>query len=164
MKKILLHIIGFGLMTLVASSCAEKFEPKPLTYSQLLTGETKKSWQFSSIIIVDNGIADSPIQARNLIDACWADDYYTFYANDEKKFEISEGPSKCDPRDPDIYLTDDWTLVNATATIEFAFPVLTDQKIPYVIKSLTANTLVMEYYDQDYKISYRMTFTSTTTK
>ena len=112
----------------------------------------------------DNGKPSPTYNARDIIDPCFADDQYVFYANEEKKFEISEGSSRCDPRDPDVYFTDNWTFINANAQIEFLFPVLANQVLPYVVKTLTANTLVVELYEQNlgspYKISYRITFTS----
>lgn len=164
MKKLILYPLFFGLLAVFASACSEKIEPKPLTYTQLLTGETKKGWLFTSIIVYDNGKPSPTYNARDIIDPCFADDQYVFYANEEKKFEISEGSSRCDPRDPDVYFTDNWTFINANAQIEFLFPVLANQVLPYVVKTLTANTLVVELYEQNlgspYKISYRITFTS----
>lgn len=165
MKNILKYALVFGSLTFFGSSCSEKLEPKPLTYTQLLTGETKKAWLFSSIIVVDNGTADPPLNARDVVPPCFADDQYVFYANSEKKFEVAEGNSKCDPRDPDVYVTDTWSLVNANAQLEFVFPVLSSQSLPYVVKTLTANTLTVELYvdkvfpDGD-NISYRITFVS----
>ena len=164
MKKIAAYTLVLGVLIALFGGCSQKIEPKPLTYTQLLTGETKKGWLFTSIIVYDNGKPSPTFNARDIIDPCFADDQYVFYANEEKKFEISEGNSRCDPRDPDVYFTDSWTLINANAQLEFLFPVLAGQVLPYVVKTLTANTLVVELYEQNlgspYKISYRITFTS----
>ncbi len=163
MKKIFVYSLFFVGFVIFASGCSEKIEPTPLTYTKLLTGDTKKAWLFSSIIVIDDGVADPPLAARDVIPPCFADDQYVFHAGSERKFELTEGSTKCDPRDPDVYYTDSWTLINANAQLEFVFPVLTGQQLPYTIKTLTANTLVVELY-QDVldptgpKISYRITF------
>ena len=90
MKKLILYPLFFAVL---ASGCSEKREPKPLTYTQLLTGETKKGWLFTSIIVYDNGKPSPTYNARDIIDPCFADDQYVFYANEEKKFEISDRKS-----------------------------------------------------------------------
>ncbi len=157
-SQILLSLCVGGLLFL--NSCTQVKDPKPLTFTKFLTGETKKSWLFTSIIVVDKGQASTPFPANQVIDACFADDLYTFYADDQKKLELSEGRSKCSPSDPDIYFTDSWSYVSSSAQLQFVFPVLTGQSLPYTIKSLTNNTLVVEYYFGDIDASYRITFTS----
>ncbi len=143
--------------------CSEKVEPKPITYSQLLTGTEKKSWRIVSAQIFDDGNASGIIPAAQLDDPCVIDDLYTFYANDERKFEITEGASKCAANDPDVFFTDNWTLINADASLEFALPIL-GIKYPYTIKNLTASVLTIEFYVPDVNASYRFTFNATPTK
>jgi len=142
--------------------CSEKIEPKPATYSQLLTGTDKKSWKMVSIQIIDDGNASQIIPASQLND-CSTDDILTFYADAERKFEVSQGPSICYPGEPDLYVTDTWTLVNANATLEFYIPLL-NGVYPWTIKNLTSTVLTVEYYFPDINASYRFTFNSTTTK
>jgi len=102
-----------------------------------------------------------PLQSFEVTaDDCAYDDLYVFYANDERKFEIDEGASTCDPADPQIFLTDSWALVNATATLEFIIPVLVPFKLPYIIHDLTKDKLVVEIYFNEEKHSYRMIFES----
>lgn len=161
MKKIFVYSLFFVGFVIFASGCSEKLEPTPLTYTKLLTGDTKKAWLFTSIVILDNGVADPPVSARDIVAPCFADDQYVFHAGNERKFELTEGATKCAPTDPDVYYTDSWTLINANAQLEFVFPILTGQTLPYVIKSLTANTLVVELYESNLggpNISYRITF------
>jgi hypothetical protein len=165
MKKIFRYSLFFAGLAVFASSCSEKIEPTPLTYTQLLTGTTKKAWLFSNIVVLDDGVADPVLNARDIIAPCFADDQYVFYAGSERKFELAEGSTKCAATDPDIYYTGQWTLINANAQLEFIFPVLTSQQLPYVIKSLTANRLVVELYEENLggpNISYRITFVSAT--
>ena len=157
-SQFLLTICVGGLLLL--NSCTEEKTPKPLTFTKFLTGETKKSWLFTSIIVVDKGQASTPFPANQVIDPCFADDLYTFYADDQKKLELSEGRSKCSAADPDIYFTDSWSYVSSSAQLQFVFPVLTGQSLPYTVKSLTNNTLVVEFYFGDIDASYRITFTS----
>ena len=144
--------------------CSEKLEPKPATYSQLLTGTEKKTWKTVSFQIIDNGNA-SPVTlvTQSNIDPCISDDFCTFYANAEHKFEASEGASKCNSADPDVYVTDTWTLVNANASLEFYLPIL-NGKYPWTIKNLTATVMTIEYYFSDIDASYRFTLNAVTTK
>lgn len=144
--------------------CSEKIEPKPATYSQLLTGTDKKSWRMVSLQIIDSGNPSGVIPiSQSGVNPCITDDICTFYADAEHKFEASEGASKCSAADPDIYVTDTWTLVNANATLEFYLPIL-NGKYPWTIKNLTATVLTIQYYFPDIDASYQFTFNSTTTK
>ncbi|MDB5243496.1 MAG: hypothetical protein JWP57_4121 [Spirosoma sp.] len=160
LRFLLILVLFSGLF----ANCSEKFEPKPVTYSQLLTGTEKKTWRLVSLQVFDNGQTGGVIPiTQSGLDACEYDDLYTFYANDEHKFEVSEGASKCNAADPDVFVTDTWTLINADASLEFIFPIL-GGKYPWTIKNLTTSVLTMEYYFSDINASYRFTFNSTTAK
>lgn len=159
LKNVLISL--FGLLTLVG--CAEINEPKPLTYTQLLTGTEKKTWTLTSFEVIDEKVPSGPIPAQQLFDnACEADDQFVFYANAERKYEYTNGPLKCASGEPDILLTDTWSFVNATATLEFALPVLTTQKLPYIVKNLTNTSMTLEIYLDDLDASYRFVFASAT--
>ena len=154
-------VLSIPLMGLF-SGCSEKVEPKPITYSQLLTGTEKKTWRLVTFQIMDNGKSSGVQNANQLFEnACEADDQYVFYANEERKFEYTNGPSKCAADEPDVIFEDNWTLVNGNATLEFALPIL-GGKYPWTIKNLTENSLTIEYYFPDINASYRFTFNSTT--
>ncbi len=152
-----------GVVGWLLGGCSEKIEPKPLTYSQLLTGTEKKTWRLVSAQVFDEGKSDGIIPAAQLSDPCITDDFCTFYADAEHKFEASEGALKCSPADPDVYVTDNWTLINANATLEFYLPIL-NGKYPWTIKTLTDRVLTIEYYFPDIDASYRFTFNPTTTR
>ncbi|GAB2767891.1 hypothetical protein GCM10027275_07950 [Rhabdobacter roseus] len=164
--KIRIPYIGAFVLLLGMSGCSETIEPKPLTYTQILTGTVKKTWLLTSFQVIDEGVESEVVPARNLFNGtCEADDQYVFYANAERKFEFTNGPTKCSASEPDVLLTDQWILTNANATLEFAFPVLSTQPLPFVIKSLTSNSMTLEIYlDQvfgdDTNASYRFNFTS----
>ncbi|MBC3786140.1 hypothetical protein [Spirosoma utsteinense] len=160
LRFLLIPVLFGGLF----SRCTEKIEPKPITYSQLLTGTEKKTWRIVSLQVFDEGQGSGAIPiAQSGVDPCIYDDLCTFYADDERKFEASEGASKCNAADPDIYLTDTWTLVNANASLEFYLPVL-NGKFPWTIKNLTASVLTIEYYFADIDASYRFTLNAVATK
>lgn len=163
MRIILRFLLIPVLLSGLFGGCSEKIEPTPITYSQLLTGTEKKTWRMVSLQILDNGQSSgvTPI-AQSGVDPCIYDDLCTFYANDERKFEATEGATKCNTADPDVYLTDNWTLINADASLEFYVPVL-NAKFPWTIKNLTANVLTIEYFFPDINASYRFTFNATTT-
>jgi len=146
------------------SGCTEKIEPLKPTYSQLLTGVNQKTWRMVSLQIFDEGVGSGVIPVSQAgINPCIYDDLLTFYAGDERKFEASEGATKCSASDPDVYVTDNWTLINANASVEFYLPVL-DGKFPWTIKNLTATVLTIEYYFPDIDASYRFTLNSVSTK
>ncbi|WP_026261850.1 lipocalin family protein [Spirosoma panaciterrae] len=164
MRQFIRFLLIPGFIGWILGGCSEKIEPKPPTYSQLLTGTDKKTWKMVSFQVIDAGNASGviPVNQSNIA-PCIYDDYLTFYANSERKFEASEGPTKCSASDPDLYLTDTWTLVNANATLEFYIPVL-NGKYPWIIKNLTSTSMTVQYYFQDIDASYQFTFTPVTTK
>lgn len=117
-----------------------------------------------SFQIIDDGNASAVIPVNQLnVNPCLLDDLLTFYANAEHKFEASQNTLKCYTSEPDIYVTDTWTLVNANATVQFYIP-LFDAVYPWKIKNLTAQTMTVEYYFSDINASYRLTFNPVMTK
>ena len=75
--------------------------------------------------------------------------------------EYANGPSKCTNNEPEILITDVWQLTNANATLEIGIPrIFGGFKLPFIIKTLNENTLVLEYYFGDIDASYRFKFTS----
>lgn len=155
--------LAVGVALLALGSCSETIEPKPLTYTQLLTGTEKKTWTLTSFEINDEGQGSGAIPATNLFNNnCEADDQFVFYANSERKYEYTNGPTKCATAEPDILLTDTWAFTNANATLEFAFPVLSTGRLPFIVKSLTNTSMTIEIYLGDIDASYRFIFSSST--
>lgn len=158
-KSMLIALIGIIIGAL--SGCTEKLDPKPLTYSQLLTGTEKKTWVLSGVTIVDEK-DPFDLAGSDVLDACQLDDQFVFYANAEKKMEYTNGATKCRTTEPDILITDVWQLTSANATLEMGIPRLFGGfKLPFIVKTLTENTMVLEYYFGDVDASYRFKFTST---
>ncbi|WP_018619224.1 hypothetical protein [Spirosoma luteum] len=164
MRQFLRFLLIPGVVGWILGGCSEKIEPVVPTYSQLLTGTEKKTWKMVSIQIIDDGNASQVIPVNQLnANPCITDDLLTFYADAEHKLEVSEGATKCNAGDPDVYVTDTWTLVNANASLQFYIPLL-NGVYPWKIKNLTAQTMTVEYYFPDINASYRFTFNPVTTK
>lgn len=158
-KSMLITLVGIIIGAL--SGCTEKLDPKPLTYSQLLTGTEKKTWVLSAVTIVDEK-DPYDLKGSDVLEACQLDDQFVFYANAEKKMEYTNGATKCRTTEPEILITDVWQLTSANATLEMGIPRLFGGfKLPFIVKTLTENTMVLEYYFGDVDASYRFKFTST---
>lgn len=156
-----------GTLGWLFGGCSEKIEPKPATYSQLLTGTEKKAWKLVSLQVIDDGQKSGVFPISTQVKPCEADDQYMFYANEEHKFEYTNGPTKCDPTEQDVILEDTWSLVNANATLTFVLPFFNSSALPYKIKNLTATVMTVElYFDQltsnNLNASYQFTFNSVT--
>ncbi len=149
------------LTILIWSGCTQKFEPKPLTYTQILSGKEKKTWVLSSAKIFDEGTGSPEIKGSDLLNPCELDDEFIFYANEEKKMEYTNGSTKCTNTEPTIIFTDSWELLQGNAELDIAIPRLFGGfKLPFVIKSLTETRMEVEYYFGDIDASYRFVFTS----
>ncbi len=155
---------------LPSAGCSETNEPKPLTYTQLLTGQEKKVWTLTSFQVLDEGEASDVVPISQIIrNACEADDQFVFYANAERKFEYTNGPTKCSSSEPEVLLTNNWTFVNASATLEMPFPLISSGPLPFVVKSLTETSMTIELYlervrTDEIDASYRFVLSSTAQK
>lgn len=161
MRNYYKYIITFNicLFAVLVISCSERLEPTPNTYSQLLSGTESKTWKLTSIELIEGKSAPFSFQ----LPGCITDDQYIFYAGEGQLYQVTEGPSKCDPEDEEFFLEDSWSFVNATATLYVVFPLLSDVRLPFIVKKLTETNLIMEIYfdeDEDGSSSYRMTFIS----
>lgn len=103
--------------------------------------------------------------------SCRRDDAYVFYANSEKKFEYTNGATKCNPAtEEDVLFEDVWEYQTASATLVAALPISLFlfgdiYEFPYVIKKLTEKELVLELYESKLfadpsDISYRITLSA----
>lgn len=161
MEKKLRLLLGILVLSLCMAGCKEDFETEPFTYTQLLTGTASKTWKMTGISILEDGQPTQNIPLPG--DDCVFDDEYVFYANDEKKYEILDAAIKCAPEDPDVFLTDTWSFVNAKATLEIVLPILTPEfRLPFIVKSLTDTRMVLEIFFEGG--SYRFTFQSIRTE
>jgi hypothetical protein len=166
--KIATQLLGLSLGVMgLFYGCSEKLEPKPPTYSQLLTGTDKKTWRLVSVEVVDQGQKSGVIPIQNAYNTCEADDQFIFYADAGHKFQCTNGATKCSAAEPDTLIDDNWALINSNASLEFVIPVFANSVLPYTIKNLTATSMTVEiYFDKVFvdpiDVSYRYTFNSTT--
>lgn len=142
------------------SGCSEKNEPKPLTYTQLLSGTTSKTWKLTGLQIVEEGKEPQSLNINDPsdFDYCTYDDLYTFHADKERTFELKQNTIQCNADAPDLYFTDSWSIVNANATITFGIPIFGYGA--YTIRRLTDKSMTLDYYLQEYNFSYRIVFTA----
>ena len=144
-----------GLIT--ALSCSEELDPTPYTYSQIFSGKNSKTWVYKSIILWEEGKSD----ISYTLPSCIRDDQYIFYANAEKKLEVTNGPTKCSPDEPDILVTDSWSFINGGATLNMTIPFLADISLPFIVREVTKNRMLLEIFlDFEGTISYRIEFES----
>lgn len=152
----------------IFTGCAEKWEPKPLTVTQLIAGAEKKVWKFHSIEVIDEGEIDGPISVSEIYLPCGRDNEYIFYNNEEKTFEYTSGAVKCSNDEPDLILEHFWSYTTSDATFEFPLPIGLFGGIyvlPFTVKKLTETEMVLEVYFskvyvEEMDASYRITLKS----
>jgi hypothetical protein len=144
------------LLAPVLISCSEEKEVKPFTYTKVFTGENSKTWVIEEVVVKKIGQADQEIE----LESCEKDDRYTFNADEEKSFVITNGNNKCDPAEEDEYVRDTWSFVNAGSAMNFAVPrIFGFYIIPFIVKEVNDSSLVVEVYaDLENTISYQITF------
>ena len=111
MRQIISLFALFLVFGLAGTACKKDDDPSNRDY--LLGGE----WRIQHIRVdpaIDlNGIPVSIIPLD--LDGCESDDYWVF--QDGGSIQINEGPTKCDPADPDTYIGGTWALTNNEGTI-----------------------------------------------
>jgi hypothetical protein len=145
------------LSFMIILSCSEEQQPQPLEYYKIITGKTKKTWKMSTIQWTGEGKDD----INYSLNSCLRDDLYVFYANTERLYEVTNGASKCASDEPDTIISDEWSFVNATATLTIIFPLLSDNSLPFYVEKVTAKEMVLQIYvDDESKYSYKITLQS----
>jgi hypothetical protein len=134
------NIFKIAFAVLLFMGCSESLEPKPATYSKLLTGDNSKSWVLSNLYFVFEDDQFDPVDITDLLLPCEQDDLYTFY-REGKVLEITEGGTKCDPDNPDLIARTSWDIVNANASLLFG------SNVDYTLFELTSEKLVYGYKD-----------------
>jgi hypothetical protein len=152
-----LWMLPVVLVLALASSCSEEVKPTPYTYTQIFSGKTSKTWVFTSLVLWQEGKPDINYTLPN----CIRDDRYIFYANAEKTYEVTNGPSKCASEEPDVIVTDTWAFINAGATLTITIPFLADFSLPYIVREIDKNDMLLEIFiDFEGTQSYRIGFES----
>lgn len=146
------------LALLILLSCSEEKQVTPLTYPRVFTGEKQKTWVIDRVLVRKKGTADQPID----LSLCELDDRYTFKADEERSFVITNGAIKCEDTEEDIYVEHFWSFVNAGAVLSIAMPRLFGNFIvPFIVMEATKDRLVLEIFaDQENTISYQVVMRS----
>ncbi|GAA4435929.1 hypothetical protein GCM10023091_13170 [Ravibacter arvi] len=152
--------------------CVEKWEPKPLTVTQLIAGKEQKKWKFSSIEVIDEGTVEGPISAGEIYLPCERDNEYIFKNNEEKTFEFTSGSVKCTNTEPEVLLEHNWSYTTVNSTLEFPLPLALFGGVyilPCNVKKLTETEMVLEIYFskvfvEEIDASYRITLRSDTSQ
>jgi uncharacterized membrane protein len=153
MKKIILGILSIYLI-----GCSEEIAPERYTYSQIISGKNEKTWRLTRFVSWIEGKSEINLEP---LPPCISDDLYTFYADLEKKYEVSNGVTKCNSSEPDLILVDTWSFINGGATLNMILPFLSDTSLPFIVRELDNNTMALEIFrDQENTISYRIYFES----
>jgi len=144
-------------LILLMGACSEDPKPIPTEFSKVITGNTKKTWKMTAIQWTGDG--KDPINYS--LSSCFKDDLYTFYANEERLYEVDNSPTKCGDDEPAQLVSDSWSFINATATLNIIFPLLSDNVLPFYLKKVTSKEMTLEIYlDQDNIYSYKITMQS----
>jgi len=154
------------LCILFLIGCGDDPDPKVLKNTNLLAGKKgeSKSWIMTSFVIREGSSSEDIFVG---VDACLADNIFTFSNSDNQEFEQTEGSAKCDGADPSLIESGSWYLTsngltvtvivfgndvnNGDAALFVYFPVA------WSVTELSGSALVIEYVDDD-DIVYTITF------
>lgn len=153
MKRHTVQIMLVGLFALLFTACHETLEPTPYLYTRNFTGEISKTWAITYVEYTENGevIDRFPIE-------CAEDDDYIFYATTDRLYEVEANALKCSDEEPDT-MTDTWSFNNATATLTIILPILSSQRLPFIVRKVDKDDLTLEIFlDQEGIESYRIYF------
>jgi hypothetical protein len=136
-KTALLFLFAFGLLN--CKSKTEAVEP-PKTTLQYLTGSLQKQWKVTQGKVKVNGaeidlIANQP--------PCITDNLITL--SNSYNYELLEGATKCDPKNPDSIVKATWKLVESPKSItldKFVFLGYTITNPVFEITSINDTTFV----------------------
>lgn len=132
-------------------SCEEELKPKPYTFTKLFTGETSKTWVVRFFEETLNGKVTD-----NFLPGCIADDQFKFYANTEHLYETTSGTNKCFTDEAGLS-TSTWSYTSASATLLMLLPIFSDDPLPFFIRDLDSDDLVIEIFlDEKNTASYRI--------
>lgn len=151
--KHIVPCIACGLLGLLLSGCHENLEPTPYQYTRLFTGQISKTWAMTFVEETEGGkvIDRFPVE-------CAQDDEYIFYATYDRLYEVKSGAVKCFTDEP-ASMVDTWSFTNATATLTIILPILSSQRLPFIVRKVDEDDLTLEiFFDQEGTASYRIYF------
>jgi hypothetical protein len=140
--KVILRLSVVMVLFLFLNSC-KKEDAK--TKTQLLT---QKEWVMKKL---EQKEGSNPWVDEFLsFDACSKDDRYVFKANGT--YEFNEGPTKCDPADPQVFDTGNWIFTNNETKLQIG----TDE---FTIDTLDENNLILSVQETVGGIAYQLRVT-----
>jgi hypothetical protein len=138
-------------------ACSEPLKIEPLTYTQIFTGQTKKTWTIRNIQQVQNGKGTQTFT----LDDCITDDKYVFSNDFQKTYQVLDGNNKCNADDPDLLADNSWSFVNATSTLTIVVPLLSSSPLPFIVKQIDDTKMTLDIYiDAGNTTAYRFNFKS----
>jgi hypothetical protein len=141
------------LVTFLFVGCTESVDPKPYTFSQIITGKTSKTWRVDRLIFRQQGKEDENLG----LSTCEKDDLYKFYANEEKLFEVDNGNVACSSEEGDgLLVSYVWEFNQAKSSLTMVAPHIFGYFIiPFIIKDVSARSMELEVFlDEDATVSY----------
>ena len=140
----LLAIIVFSPVILI--SCKkDKDEDSKL---KLLT---ERTWHITQYQYRE--LPSDPWDVENITEACELDDIFTFFA--DGTYTFTEGPTKCDPFDPDLIDSGTWSFQNDQSVLSITSM---GETFDFTIEQLDANTLMIMDYDASIPEYFRIVF------
>lgn len=116
-------------LVLLVCACGGDDDPAPIS-AELLAGSASKTWYFTDW--EGTGFASFEDELP-----CVKDDRWVFFANGN--MEQNEGPSKCSPTDPQVYVTGTWALSVESKTLTLTRSTI----VNFTVKKLTENSMIL---------------------
>lgn len=144
------------LLVLLGLSCSEELVPKPYTFTQIFTGEVKKTWVIKFFEETLNGEVTDTFSVE-----CAEDDLYTFYNDVEHSFEVETKSKKCySPAEAGI-IQDTWVYTPGSSTLSMIIPVFSpDISLPFIVRQVENNKMELEIFFDNNTASYRIHFSA----
>jgi hypothetical protein len=155
MKLTKLILIG---LTLLVFACTEEVKVTPLTYPEVFTGKTQRSWVIRSFQITREGKGTLTYGLRD----CELDDVYTFYNNPERGYRVTSSV-QCTSDEASLLVDGSWGFSNATASLTIAIPLLSSNPLPFIVKEADETKMTLDIYVTG-QAAYRLNFKTTETE
>ena len=101
---------------------------------------TERTWHITQYQYRE--FSTDPWDVEDVTDPCELDDIFTFLTNGT--YNYTEGPTKCDPLDPDQIDSGNWSLQTNETILRITSG---GDTVDFTIEQLDANTLMIMYYD-----------------
>ena len=113
---------------------------------------TENTWHITQYQYRAN--TTDPWDIDPITDPCELDNIFTFLTSGNYTF--TEGPTKCDPTDPDLIDTGLWALLNNDTTLRLTSG---SDTIDFTIDQIDENSLMITYFDSSGPEYIRIVFT-----